>query len=184
MLGCFQNDQLSHSFGCTHHRSGGHSFIRGDHHQSFYFIIGSDFNYATASVDARRYFPVTGAHVLALQAYARFSWGDVPFQGMARLGGSNRLRGYFAGRHIDVHMVAAQAEYRLPLYWKIDATVFGGIGDVAGDIGKLDPLDLKYAGGFGLRYVLNAKDRVKLRFDFALTGDSDFGFYISLGEAF
>jgi len=146
--------------------------------------LGSDFDFADVTLDARHYFPITGEHVFALQGYAHFSRGDVPFQRMAHLGGSNALRGYFAGRYIDRHMIAAQAEYRLPVYWRIGATLFAGIGDVARTVGDFDPSDPKYAGGFGIRFALNKKDGVNLRFDFALSGDQDFAFYLSLGEAF
>jgi outer membrane protein assembly factor BamA len=152
--------------------------------QGFHGALASDFDYVQISLDARHYFPLPRQHVLAVQAYSQLGYGDVPFQAQARLGGDTRLRGFFAGRYRDVHMFAAQLEYRLPLWWRIGATVFAGTGDVASEIGEFDVLDLKYAGGFGLRVALNAKDRVNLRGDFAVTSEGDLNFYLALGEAF
>ncbi len=146
--------------------------------------IGSEYAYGVVNFSARRFFAVTRKHTLALGALGQLGWGDMPFQVMAKLGGDSNLRGYFDARHIDRHGVVAQAEYRLPLYWKIGGAAFAGLGDVAGTLDEFDPLDLKYAGGVGLRYALNAEDRVNLRLDVAITGDGDRNLYIAIGEAF
>lgn len=82
-------------------------------------FIGSEYAYGVATFSARRFFAVTRDHTLALGAIGQLGWGDMPFQVMAKLGGDSNLRGYFDSRHIDIHGVVAQAEYRLPLYWKI-----------------------------------------------------------------
>jgi hypothetical protein len=146
--------------------------------------IGSSYDYGLVSLKAGRYFNVTRDHVLALGASGQLGWGDMPFQVMTKLGGDSRLRGYFDARYTDIHGFVAQAEYRLPLYWKIGGVAFAGLGDVAGELSEFDLLDLKYAGGVGLRYALNAKDGVNLRLDLALTADGDPNLYIAIGEAF
>jgi len=150
----------------------------------YHHALGSDYDYTQITLDARHYFPLPRTHVLAVQVYGQLGSGEVPFQAQAHLGGDSRLRGYFAGRYHDVHMMAAQVEYRLPLYWRLGGTLFAGAGDVAGNVHEFDLLDLKYAGGFGLRLALNQKDRVNLRGDFAVTSEGDRAFYLSLGEAF
>jgi outer membrane protein assembly factor BamA len=146
--------------------------------------IGSKYSYGVVNFSARRFFAVTREHTLALGAAGQLGWGDMPFQVMAKLGGDSNLRGYFDARYVDIHGVVAQAEYRLPLYWKIGGVAFAGLGDVAGALSEFDVLDPKYAGGLGLRYALNAEDRVNLRLDVAVTGDGDKNLYIAIGEAF
>jgi len=148
-------------------------------------VLGSDYDYSSFVLDLRHYVPLPREHVLAVQAYAKLGRGDVPFQNMPPLGGDSRLRGFFAGRYKDKHMFALQTEYRVPvLYWRFGGTVFGGLGNVAGAVDELDLLDPRFAGGFGLRYRLNPDDGVNIRADFAATNEGDFGFYLSLGEAF
>lgn len=146
--------------------------------------IGSEYAFGLVNFSARHFFAITQDHTLALGASGQLGWGDMPFQMMAKLGGDSRLRGYFDARHIDIHGVVAQAEYRVPLYWKIGGAAFAGVGDVAGTLSEFDALDLKYAGGVGLRYALNVEDRVNLRLDVAATGDGDRNLYIAIGEAF
>jgi outer membrane protein assembly factor BamA len=146
--------------------------------------LGSDFDFAQFYLDVRHFFPLPRQHVLGLQAYAQLGFGDIPAQAAARLGGDSMMRGFYGGRYWDSHMVTAQVEYRLPLWWRFGAAAFAGAGDVAAELGELDPLDLKLAGGVGLRYALNPKDRANLRLDFAFSSDGDFNFYIVLGEAF
>lgn len=150
------------------------------HHGS----LGSDYNYTSVVLNLRHYFPLPRQHVLAVQSYTQLGYGDVPFQAMPPLGGDNRLRGFFRGRYKDKHMYALQTEYRLPIYWRFGGTVFAGLGNVAASLDDLDLLDPRFTGGFGVRYGLNPDDGVNIRADFAATNERDFGFYLSLGEAF
>lgn len=146
--------------------------------------MGSDYDYTSIVVNLRHYVPLPRQHVLAVQSYIELGYGDVPFQAMPPLGGDSRLRGFFAGRYKDKHMYALQTEYRLPVYWRFGGTVFAGLGNVAGTLDELDLLDPRFAAGFGVRYALNPDDGVNIRADFAATNEADFGFYLSLGEAF
>lgn len=146
--------------------------------------LGSDYDFGLLTFRAGQYFNVTRDHVLAFGASGQFGWGEVPFQSMSKLGGDSQLRGYFDTRYTDIHGVVAQVEYRLPLYWKFGGVAFAGLGDVASEVSEFDLLDVKYAAGVGLRYALNAKDGVNLRFDFAVNGEGDPNLYISVGEAF
>ncbi|MBL4635360.1 MAG: BamA/TamA family outer membrane protein [Kofleriaceae bacterium] len=146
--------------------------------------FGGAYGYGLLSFNARRFFLTPQNHVLALSLAGQLGWGKMPFQVMAKLGGGNQLRGYFDARYIDIHGVVAQAEYRLPLFWRIGGAAFAGVGEVAGELSAFEPQELKFAGGVGLRYALNVEDRVNLRLDLAATGDGDINFYIAIGEAF
>lgn len=145
---------------------------------------GSQFNVSKYELDLRQFVPLGGAHVLAAQLYGEFNLGSVPFQSMATLGGANLMRGYFQGRYRDLHMLAAQVEYRLPLFWRFGGAAFASVGDVAHELDGFRFEDLKLAGGTGVRFSLNDADRVNLRFDAAGTASGDVNFYIALGEAF
>jgi outer membrane protein assembly factor BamA len=145
---------------------------------------GSNFNVSKYELDARQFFPLGGEHVIGAQIYAVANLGTVPFQTMAALGGSRRMRGFFEGRFRDRNMLTAQVEYRLPLFWRFGPAAFAGVGDVSHDISSFRFDDPKLSGGAGLRFALNQADRVHLRFDAAGTSTGDVNFYVDLGEAF
>jgi len=60
------------------------------------------------------------------------------------------LRGYRNLRFRDRHLLLLQAEYRLPLWGPIDATVFADAGKVTGQRSDLDLTDLRRDFGFSL----------------------------------
>merc|ERR1711974_129420 len=66
--------------------------------------IGSDFNYQKLELDFAKYFEVGENGVLALNAVSVNTIGAAPFQQMAFLGGTKRLRGYFEGKYRDKNM--------------------------------------------------------------------------------
>jgi hypothetical protein len=44
--------------------------------------------------------------------------------------------------------------------------------------------NLKISGGGGLRFTIDAKERINLRFDYAFGRFNSRGFYLSISEAF
>jgi outer membrane protein assembly factor BamA len=154
----------------------------------FYFdhftrAIGSDFQYTNFVLDLRRYFRTYGKQVLAIQAYGLFTAGEVPLRSLSMLGGANSMRGYYAGRYRDKNGAVIQAEYRVPLFWRLGAVGFGGVGNVGPRLDDINFEGLKYSYGGGLRVALNKKEKLNLRLDYGLAGHSQ-GFYLQLGEAF
>ncbi|MGD2152281.1 MAG: BamA/TamA family outer membrane protein [Gemmatimonadales bacterium] len=146
--------------------------------------IGSDYDFGRYVLDLRGYIRTLPGHVLALQGYFGFETGDPPFQQLFLFGGQDLMRGYYLGRFRDRNMVAVQAEYRIvPIWWRLGAVVFGGIGDVAYEPSDFTFGDLKYSIGGGLRFLLVRAEGITLRLDFGF-GEGDSGFYITLGEAF
>ncbi len=78
--------------------------------------------------------------------------------------------------------VSVQAEYAVPLFWRLGADLFGGAGQVAPGVGGLAWERFVPAGGAGLRITVDRADRVFVRID---RGYSP-GFatwYASFGEA-
>ncbi|MBX7150160.1 outer membrane protein assembly factor [bacterium] len=148
----------------------------------FHSIIGSEKNFVRTTIDVRQYFRIAKSHVFAYQAYAALTSGHTPMNEMALFGGQNLMRGFYGGRYRDRQMIAAQAEYRLPLFWRFGMTGFAGIGDVANQVGDFRTNDLKVSGGVGLRFALDRKKQHNIRLDLAFGKNAVPA--IGIGEAF
>jgi outer membrane protein assembly factor BamA len=146
-------------------------------------FLGSDYEYTNYVIDLRRFMRIYKDQVLALQVWSSLNSGDVPLRSFAYLGGANLMRGYYAGRYRDKMAAAIQAEYRVPLWWRLGAVGFGSVGNVGPEMKDVDLQCLKYSFGGGLRVALNEKERLNLRLDYGITRGSQ-GFYLQLGEAF
>jgi hypothetical protein len=147
--------------------------------------IGSDYDYFTVTIDLRRYMAVFKSHVLALRALGNGIGGDPPFDILPQLGGDALLRGYYQGRFRDKDLLAFQAEYRAPVWWKLGAVAFASAGQVAPDLGGLRVDAFHPAAGFGFRFLIQEAEGVQIRADFAWGFDVESsGFYINIGEAF
>ncbi len=151
-------------------------------HFAHYF--GSDYKYTNFVLDARKFIKTYNQQVLAIQAYAFFNAGEVPLRSLALLGGANKMRGYYEGRYRDKNLVVVQAEYRVPLFWRIGAVAFGDIGNVGSDLSEINFHYIKYSYGGGLRVALNQTEKLNLRLDYGLGAGKSNGFYLQLGEAF
>lgn len=153
-------------------------------HVSYGGMLGSDYDFYSVGLDVRRFFEVAPSHVAALRLYARSTGGgDVPFQDLPALGGLGDMRGFQQGRYRDRFAGYLQAGYRFPVYWRIRGAVFGSAGSVADGISALSASRMKYAGGGGLRIVIN-DERFSLRMDYAVGSGSSSGFYFTANEAF
>ncbi|GAB4016759.1 BamA/TamA family outer membrane protein [Spirosoma koreense] len=149
-------------------------------------LFGSDFRYTNYVIDFRRFLRTYRDQVLAIQAYGFFNAGQVPLRSLASFGGSNSMRGFYDGRYRSKNQVVIQAEYRVPLFWRLGAVGFVGIGNVASRVQNLNFEDLKYSFGAGARVALDRKERLNLRIDYGWgIGQSvSNGLYFQLGEAF
>ena len=162
-------------------RSGGrHELSLRGHPQA----LGGEYGFTQTTVQLRQFIRVWRDQVLAAEIYGRFNYGDVPFQKMAALGGSSRMRGYYRGRYRDHHQVAAQLEYRLPSWWRFGMVGFVGVGNVARKLTVFALDDPKFAGGGGARFALSPKERVNVRIDFAANREGQRNLYIGISEAF
>lgn len=146
--------------------------------------VGGDYSFSRYTVDLRRYIGLDhrGRQVLAVQLFGQFHTGAVPFREMAQLGGISLLRGYYEGRYRHRQLVAAQAEYRFPVWRRFGGVAFAGIGDVADQVSKFK--NPKPAGGLGVRFTFNRHERLNVRADYGIGAGGSGGFYFSIGEAF
>lgn len=146
--------------------------------------LGGSFNHPAANLEVAHFLPTfTKRHVLALHGVGSFNFQQVPFSEYNMLGGENIKRGFYNGRFRDKQFVAAQLEYRIPLYKRVGLVAFSSIGGVAPKLNSFSFSNMQIAGGGGLRYTLSKKERFNFRIDYGLSSESGF-LYIGVGEAF
>jgi hypothetical protein len=141
------------------------------------------YHFTRSELDVRGYLPLLEGHVLSLRLLLQSVSGVAPFTALPQLGGKFLLRGYYEGRYRDNELLALQAEYRAPLGGRWGATGFLGEGQVAPRLAALHGGGFKPAGGLGLRYAWDRRERINLRLDVA-SGRGTSGAYFSVGEAF
>jgi outer membrane protein assembly factor BamA len=145
--------------------------------------FGSDFEFTRFSADYVTFLS-KGKNILALNLFAVAIAGEAPFNELAFIGGTNKMRGYFEGRHRNRNLMMAQAEYRRFLFWKLGIVGFAGYGVVSRDINDFQSQNIKPSGGLGLRFRLNEDERINLRIDFGYGEKDNSGVYLTIGEAF
>ncbi|RTQ44995.1 hypothetical protein EJV47_26880 [Hymenobacter gummosus] len=146
--------------------------------------LGSDYTFSRYTLDARHYQPLgSNRTIWASQVYTQFHNGSVPFRELANLGGISLLRGIYEGRFRDRQLIAAQTEIRHHLFWRINVAGFVGAGQVAS---HLDDFGSKFnvAGGAGVRFQFNRRDRINIRFDYGVGSGGSSGLYFGVNEAF
>lgn len=175
----FSFDKRSHAFWPDR---GGLLLLSFNH---FDKIIGSSYRYTNFVLDTRRYWRLTRTSVLAAQAYGFFNTGaDIPIRSLASLGGSSKMRGYYDGRYKDKNLLVLQTEFRLPVWRRFGIAAFGSMGDVNNKLAEISLADFKFSYGGGIRFALNKREKMNLRFDYGIGQGKQKGFYIQFGEAF
>jgi hypothetical protein len=154
----------------------GDAFYQGTKSRVTYAIYdqqnAEEFNFRRLDLEAQQVFAGFAAHHrLTLSGWAATAMTDagqeVPFSLQPTLGGRSAirsvhddrlgsdgtdatLRGYRNLRFRDRNLLLLQAEYRVPLWGPIDATVFADAGKVASTQSDLDLTDLRRDVGFSL----------------------------------
>lgn len=148
---------------------------------AFATATGSDFDALRADLDLRGYLSL-GCHVLAGQLWAQTTRGTLPFQLDPHLGGANFLRGWFEGHLRDRHALLGQLEWRFPILGRLGGAAFAALGEAVPRLDALSFDAVRGAVGGGVRWLLNQRQNVTIRLDFAY-GD-DFAAYFDVLEAF
>jgi outer membrane protein assembly factor BamA len=146
-------------------------------------LLGSDYQMLRWFTDISAFFEVRPGHVVAVDSKLELRYGDVPFDFMSDAGGKRLLRGLLQGRYRDTHYLAAQVEYRFPIYWRFRGVAFAGLGEVATGIRDFGFDNVRTSIGAGLRFALRPEQGIYLRLD-AATAAGDTGAYLNLLEAF
>ncbi len=143
--------------------------------------LGSGFEFMRYEADIREYFKIDEIQSLAFQQFAGLVPGNTPFQMMQQLGGDNKMRGYFYGRYRDKGMIMGQAEYRIMPWERLGFAAFFGAGDVFDS--DIKNINVKYAGGIGIRICLVPEERANIRMDIGY-GRDGMAFIVNAFEAF
>jgi outer membrane protein assembly factor BamA len=147
---------------------------------------GSDYRFTRYELELRKYWRPRWdpCGVIAAQFYSEMHTGTPPFRLTGLMGSSSHMRGYYQGRYRDRQYLAAQVEYRRPIFWRIEAAAFAGGGAVAPTLAALSPADLKPTYGAGLRFRFDQQNHGNIRLDYARGARGVSGFYASYGAAF
>ena len=148
-------------------------------------FLGSEYTYQRLELDYRHFISIYKEKhwTLAFNLYGQFTRGEVPFNRIPALGSAQIMRGYYSGRFRDHNYIAAQLEWRMPI-WKIIALrVWGGAGQVATDFAQFNSQGFKGNFGVGLRIIFDEKSRSSVRLDQGW-GQGQDGFYLRVNEAF
>jgi hypothetical protein len=147
-------------------------------------MLGSDLNFSRFSIDAALYFSPTRRQVIALNGWVASLHGDPPFQQLALIGGTRKMRGFLEGRFRDRKLWMLQAEWRSKIWRRFGGVLFTGAGSVAPDFPNLLEEKIHLTAGGGLRFTLSKKDHINLRFDVATNQEKDLLYYLTVREAF
>ncbi|MDP8222628.1 MAG: BamA/TamA family outer membrane protein [Candidatus Lernaella stagnicola] len=145
--------------------------------------VGSDFVYNDYLIEIRHFIPLFERHAFGVQLLSQIMTGDPPFDEMATIGGSDRLRGVEQGRFRDKAALVAQMEYRFPIYWRFSGAAFLGGGAVEERFNFINLNEAHVSAGGGLRFRLTKDEPLHLRLDLGFSED-DTGVYFVFGEAF
>ncbi len=147
-------------------------------------LSGSQYASQRFALDAATYIPLAVDHTLAVQLNTATIYGDAFFNDLLYFGSPKLMRGYQDRRFTDKNLVILQAEYRYPIYRRLQGVAFSALGNVADKYINLFDVNPKFTYGAGLRIVLNKKDRVRLRIDYGRTLREGGAFYATINEAF
>lgn len=146
--------------------------------------LGSDYDYSQLNAELRKFTRLSDNGALGLHLYYEALYGEVPFYKLAKLGGLERMRGYFEGRFRDKHYLTCQMEYRImPIFWRLGVSLFAAAGQVSAEPNEISLTETKFCGGAGIRYLLNKEEKFNIRLDLGF-GKNSSGIYLSASEAF
>ena len=113
--------------------------------------VGSDFTYNLTTIDAIRYFDLKKDKVIAANIYGRFIQGGAPFFHLSGIGGNKQMRGYYDGYWLAKQKIGWQAEYRMPVFWRLGMVAFAGNAIVGDQIDQLQWKNIRTTAGLGIR---------------------------------
>lgn len=156
---------------------------KGFYYNAYGGYVFTKEQYAEVSLDLRYY--LTRYNITwASRFYNDFNFSSAPFYDLAILGGDKYVRGFYYGRYRDNHLSTLQTELRSIFIWRFGAAVFGGFSNVYSQFNTFSANSLKYNLGGGIRFLIDRKENINLRIDYAVGSGGNSGFYIGFGESF
>jgi len=144
--------------------------------------LGSSVSYDKITTSTSWYHQLSDPVVLALNQFNQFTWGNVPFDQMALLGGTKQIRGYYMGYYRDDILNYLQAEARVHLIGRVSGVAFGTMAFFGNYNTYPETPTPVFAEGIGLRYNYEKKEHINVRFDvgYGVTVE----YYLTIEEAF
>jgi outer membrane protein assembly factor BamA len=151
---------------------------------SFFNIpqLGSTYSFDKVVTDASWYHQLPDSIVLALNQHNQLTWGNVPFNQLALLGGTKQIRGYYMGYYRDDALSYLQAEARVKIIGRLGFVAFGTMAYYGNYHTFPETPSPVFAEGVGLRYKYEKKEHINLRLDVGYGVTTEF--YLTIQEAF
>lgn len=181
----------------------GNALYQGAKYRIAYAIFSDQeldrFSFRRLDLEAQQQFAIYGSRRLTLHGWVSLTDTDagqeVPFYLQHTLGGrwnlrsvhddligsdgtDATLRGFRTFRFRDRNLLLLQAEYRIPLWGPVDATVFADAGKVASRRGDLDLRDLEHNVGFSLSLMRGPATAARV--DVGLGGEEGFQLFVTI----
>lgn len=138
---------------------------------------GGDFEYSKINMKFSQYFPFKEKYTFVYRIDGQFIDGDAPFYDLSQI----NLRGFPMGLYTDNYAVTLQAEGRWEFHERWTGLLFGGAGRIADNFGDLGSSTTHFAGGVGIRYMINREQKLNIGVDLAY-GNNTFAFYVQIGD--
>ena len=114
--------------------------------------------------------------IIAFDLHGEFNYGDVPWNMLASLGGSTRMRGYYEGRYRDKCLIETQLELRAA---HLAPQRHSRVGGCRQRVPLVLTLRLgAYPAQLRDRLPLGVQDRVNLRLDYGFGKKGQSGIFI------
>lgn len=144
--------------------------------------FGSTYSFDKVVTDASWYHQICNPVVLALTQHNQFTWGDVPFNQMALVGGTRQIRGYYMGYYRDDILSYLQAETRVHVIGRFGFDAFGTMAFLGNYHTFPETPHPIYASGIGIRYNYIRSRHINVRADIGFGVTSEY--YLTIQEAF
>lgn len=121
--------------------------------------------------------------ILAYDFFSDFTFGQSSWHMYARLGGTDRMRGYYEGRYRDDNVVQTQVELRQKIYKRHGITGWVGFGNIWGN----DAFKWKntlYSFGCGYRFEFKNRMNIRLDYGWGVFGNRHFSWDNKRSSAF
>ncbi len=130
------------------------------------------------------YLPIGDRHSIATRFASCATSKDTPFFDQCSLGGTDGFRGFSPTEFLNDALLSAQAEYRHQFSTRFSGVAFGGFGNTGSSLGAIGDTDVRYAGGFGVRFQLSKKFKAVFSVDMSYNDRKEDLLYIYVGQRF
>ena len=144
--------------------------------------FGSNYSFNKVITDVSWYHQLSNPIVLAITQHNQLTWGDVPFDQLALVGGTRQIRGYYMGYYRDDILSYLQAETRIHVIGRFGVDAFGTMAFLGNYHTFPETPSPIFAEGVGLRYNYIRRRHINVRADIGY--GVTFEYYLTIQEAF